>query len=61
MFVDPGAEYLLFSDVVNEVNVRFAAIQKKRRKRYAFNFGTNTNTGTKKRPENIRLLPAIDD
>lgn len=28
MFVDPGAEYLLFSDVVNEVNVRFAAIQR---------------------------------
>lgn len=23
-FVDPGVEYLLFSDVVNEVNVRFA-------------------------------------
>lgn len=23
-FIDPDAEYLLFSDVVNEVNVRFA-------------------------------------
>lgn len=26
VFDDPGAEYLLFSDVVNEVNVRFATI-----------------------------------
>lgn len=26
-FVDPGAEYLLFSDVVNDVNVRFAGNQ----------------------------------
>lgn len=26
-FVDPGAEYLLFSDVVSEVNVRLATIK----------------------------------
>lgn len=28
MFADPGAEYLLFSDVVNDVNVRLATITK---------------------------------
>lgn len=27
-FVDPAAEYLLFSDVVNDVNVRLAKINK---------------------------------
>lgn len=46
VFVDPGPEYLLFSDVVSEVNVRFAVIYKeiKEKKHHASHFNTKTKT-----------------